>query len=501
MSEKVTFQELIESIAEETNSTKQFTHNFLKDFVDVINSGLERDGNVNIAGLGKFELRHVDEREGYNPQTEERMTIPAHNRIVFKPYKDLRELVNAPYAHLEPELIKEEFKSSRKGEAEEETASDEEDFIPTAPPTSHKAEENLESEPDTGPGEPPFDLDEPETKTSPSFSFEEEHFEDTEDDEEDIVEFSGETTGDDKKIDDDLSEFLRTEETESTSEATGEEIEKPVDETADEETSPFSPDFQASEDQKDDEDEKVIATSASPTFDSRRGSRKNNSPVTIIAAAVIIFLLVAGGAWYLGVFSGNDAEQTVPNQAVSATQTPSATENQDNQSGEQTQTTEDNRENEEQTQQTAQADQSQQTAQAGQTQQADQPQQNDRESMELTIAKGQTLWSIADEQYRNSQLWPWIYDNNESLNNPNIIHAGNTLTIPLPSGPSQYGLTASDSVAVAKGYITTYRWYKDNGSSAAKNYLWVAKRYHEDISDIAEVQIDKADLAFANNAR
>ncbi|MDZ7682001.1 MAG: HU family DNA-binding protein [Fodinibius sp.] len=92
MSEKVTFWELIEAIAEETDHSKQFTHNFIKDFVDVINGGLEQDGSVNIAGFGKFKLRRVDERDGYNPQTEEKITIPAHNKVVFKPYKDLREL-------------------------------------------------------------------------------------------------------------------------------------------------------------------------------------------------------------------------------------------------------------------------------------------------------------------------------------------------------------------------------------------------------------------------
>ena len=112
MSEKVTFGELIESIAAETDHSKQFTHDFLKDFVDVIHGGLEEDGKVNIAGFGKFKLRHVEEREGYNPQTEEKMTIPAHNKIVFKPYKDLSELVNAPYAHMEPTLLEERSNES-----------------------------------------------------------------------------------------------------------------------------------------------------------------------------------------------------------------------------------------------------------------------------------------------------------------------------------------------------------------------------------------------------
>lgn len=517
MSEKVTFQELIESIAEETDNSKQFTHDFLKDFVAVINSGLENDGNVNIAGLGKFELRHVDEREGYNPQTEERMTIPAHNRIVFKPYKDLRELVNAPYAHLEPELIKEEFQSARKEETEDTDASDQEDFIPTAPPTSHK--ENLNSEDTEEQEEAPFDLDEPESELSSSFSFEEEELDD--EDEEDIVEFSGETADDDK-IDDDLSAFFGNDSNDTTSSKTEpeeEEIEEPVNETIDgekeaEHPSQYTPEHQASEDDVE-ETEESAAPVTTPPFDSQRRSRENNSVVPIIAAAMVILILVAGGAWYLGLFSSN-SEQLSTNQAVSTAQATSAADTQtDSQVNdhEQTDATTNNQQSQHQAQQTTQSqadqtqqsaqsqgNQTQQTAQTGQNQQAVQASQNDRESLELTISEGETLWSIAYANYRDSQLWPWIYDNNEALNNPNIIHAGNTLTIPLPS-KSRYELSRSDSVAVAKGYLATYRWFKDNGSSVAKNYLWVAKTYHGDLSDITEVQIDKDDLAFANTAR
>ena len=520
MSEKVTFQELIESIAEETDNSKQFTHDFLKDFVAVINSGLQNDGNFNIAGLGKFELRHVDEREGYNPQTEEPMTIPAHNRIVFKPYKDLRELVNAPYAHLEPELIKEEFQSARKEETEDTDASDQEDFIPTAPPTSHKTEEPTDPEKDVEKqGEAPFDLDEPESELSSSFSFEEEELDDEE--EEDIVEFSGEATDDDK-IDDDLSDFLGNDSSDTTSSKTEpeqEEIEEPVNETVngDKETehpSPYAPEHQTSENDGEETEESAAAVTT-PPFDSPRRSRENNSAVPIIAAAMVILILVAGGAWYLGLFSSN-SEQLSTNQAVSTAQAPSAadtqTESQVN-DNEQTDATTNNQQSQHQAQQTTQSqadqaqqsaqsqgNQAQQTAQTGQNQQAVQASQNNRESLELTISEGETLWSIANNQYRDSQLWPWIYDNNDSIHNPNIIHAGNTLSVPLPSR-SRYELSESDSVAVAKGYISTYRWYKDKGSSVAKNYLWVAKTYHGDLSDIAEVQIDKDDLAFANTAR
>lgn len=105
MDEKITFEDLVDTIAEKSNQSKSFTKDFLADLSDQIKTGLKNKGKVNIAGFGKFELQQVEEREGYNPQTDEKITIPAHKKAVFKPYKALREPVNAPYAHFEPQLI------------------------------------------------------------------------------------------------------------------------------------------------------------------------------------------------------------------------------------------------------------------------------------------------------------------------------------------------------------------------------------------------------------
>ncbi|MDZ7681998.1 MAG: hypothetical protein U5J63_09890 [Fodinibius sp.] len=75
--------------------------------------------------------------------------------------------------------------------------------------------------------------------------------------------------------------------------------------------------------------------------------------------------------------------------------------------------------------------------------------ENDAESQQ--IAEGQTLWSLAEDNYGNPRLWPWIYGNNDALENPDEILAGSSLSVPLPSGP-QNQLNATDSVGVAKGF-------------------------------------------------
>jgi nucleoid DNA-binding protein/LysM repeat protein len=106
MSEKITLQELVDLIAEQTGETKQFTQDFIHELPDVIQQGLREDGQVNLKGLGIFRLKWVKARTGRNPQTGEEIRIPGRNRIVFKPDKELREYVNRKYAHLKPKILK-----------------------------------------------------------------------------------------------------------------------------------------------------------------------------------------------------------------------------------------------------------------------------------------------------------------------------------------------------------------------------------------------------------
>jgi len=482
MSKKITFGEFIESIAEETDRSKQFTHDFLKDFVSVINGGLEQDGKVNIAGFGKFKLSRVDERQGYNPQTEEKVTIPAHNKVIFKPYKDLREVVNAPYAHLEPELIEEEEDTEEDETVPTEEKSGQDDFIPTAPPTSNQA---IDDEEDSGSD------DETEEKNG----------------NDDIVEFSGDKkSGSDEEVDNELNEFLGTVDAAQTDSESADE--KGDQELSEEETdlekdstqesplskkraSRFSPDYEESSsvDSENEAPAPAIGTTQ------QEGKRVNSMPVFI--AAVFILLILAGTAWYFSLYSGNNSNQT-----QMAAGEPTAVAQQEQQSTSQDQQ---NVSQQEQDQQDT-PPQSQQTNQA-QKQALNHSQQSNtrttkdtKDQVNQTIKKGQTLWSLAEDNYGNPRLWPWIYGKNEALNNPDKILAGNSLSVPLPSGP-QNSLNAADSVGVAKGFIATYQWYKSKSSSKAKNHLWGAKLYHDDIRNLADVKIDKSDLAYANQAR
>lgn len=105
MSNKITFSDLVERIAEEAGASKRVIHGLFKEMVTVSNEGLLRDGHVYITGLGTFKLKWRDSRQGINPQTGEPIEIPAQNRVYFKPEAALRRFINREYGYQKPEII------------------------------------------------------------------------------------------------------------------------------------------------------------------------------------------------------------------------------------------------------------------------------------------------------------------------------------------------------------------------------------------------------------
>lgn len=108
MSDKTTFKELVNTISDKTGSSRRSTVDFIHNFAELIESSLREDGSATLAGFGKIELRRMKARKGVNPETGADIHVPAQNKVVFKPFKSLREQVNAPYEHLEARLLKEE---------------------------------------------------------------------------------------------------------------------------------------------------------------------------------------------------------------------------------------------------------------------------------------------------------------------------------------------------------------------------------------------------------
>jgi DNA-binding protein HU-beta len=108
MSDKITFKELVEKISAKTEQSEQSTNDFIHELAEIIEASLGAGEKISIAGFGKFELRWMNERKGRNPQTGDEITIPGQNKVVFKPYKALRQGVNKPFENLESQIIGDE---------------------------------------------------------------------------------------------------------------------------------------------------------------------------------------------------------------------------------------------------------------------------------------------------------------------------------------------------------------------------------------------------------
>ncbi|MDR9415566.1 MAG: HU family DNA-binding protein [Gracilimonas sp.] len=124
MSEKVTYSEIIEALSQKTGFSKNKSEAFSKALIAQIKEELEETGKASITNFGSFKVKEIAERQGQNPQTGEPIIIPAHKRVTFSPYKALREVVNAKYAHLESELIEESDQSVKAESVAEQRKAD-----------------------------------------------------------------------------------------------------------------------------------------------------------------------------------------------------------------------------------------------------------------------------------------------------------------------------------------------------------------------------------------
>ena len=69
--------QLIEKIADEANASKSEAQKFFEAFTEVVQSELKEGNQIQITGFGKFYVQERDARQGINPQTKQRINIPA----------------------------------------------------------------------------------------------------------------------------------------------------------------------------------------------------------------------------------------------------------------------------------------------------------------------------------------------------------------------------------------------------------------------------------------
>lgn len=487
MSEKITFKQLVELIAKQAEQSESSANSFIHELVQIIEGGLKQSGSVSISGFGKFELRWMKERPGVNPQTGDEITIPGQNKVVFKPYKALRETVNKPFAGLEPEILSETSDSDEETEKTEDK-----DDINNGDPFGLEgvfgSEDPFKEEEDPFDDDDSFDSDDPlfeeddpfrdRDEENAPFELDDDLFDEEQDD---PFEF-GDTdephpyeAEKGKGVDDLIFEhenphFGQRESQEAIDVA--EEVAVAKEETA------------VVEIEK--EEEKPVPQEEQPKVtpllkdESKMAEevQKSGSFKWSYAAAVIIVIIALIILFLMMQRSSESSEETAPadtqtEQMIEPSTSDEAT------SGES-------------------AEEPQQTVDEESPPQTSGPPPGQLETESYTVESGQSLWDIAESQLGNPYLWPVIYHlNQDLLGNPNQLAANANIEIPAFSNPDN--LSEFEREQVALGYFSLYQWNRDNNPDEARYFLWAVGVFSQDLLDQPPSEVDQQDLAFARN--
>lgn len=84
---------LVHAIVEKTEFSKKDVETVLETIVDEITAELSKGNKVTLTGFGTFKVSDRAAREGINPQTKAKITIPAMTVPKFTAGKTLKEAV------------------------------------------------------------------------------------------------------------------------------------------------------------------------------------------------------------------------------------------------------------------------------------------------------------------------------------------------------------------------------------------------------------------------
>lgn len=91
-------KELIEALADKTESTKADAERAVAGLIDIISATLKKGDSLTLVGFGTFEVRKRAARTGRNPKTGEAIKIKAAKVPAFKAGATLKATVNGTKA-------------------------------------------------------------------------------------------------------------------------------------------------------------------------------------------------------------------------------------------------------------------------------------------------------------------------------------------------------------------------------------------------------------------
>jgi len=94
MKKNITKDDIADSINRDFGLSKKDCINIVKDIIDEMILGLQKNGIVKIHNFGTFKLKRKKSRIGRNPKTKKEFTISERNVISFKPSKIVLNSLN-----------------------------------------------------------------------------------------------------------------------------------------------------------------------------------------------------------------------------------------------------------------------------------------------------------------------------------------------------------------------------------------------------------------------
>ena len=94
MKNNITKDDIAESINRDFGLSKKDCLNIVKDIIDQIILGLQKNHIVKIHNFGTFKLKRKKSRIGRNPKTKKEFIINERNVISFKPSKIVLNYLN-----------------------------------------------------------------------------------------------------------------------------------------------------------------------------------------------------------------------------------------------------------------------------------------------------------------------------------------------------------------------------------------------------------------------
>jgi DNA-binding protein HU-beta len=93
MNEVFNKKSLADAVAEELGVSKKAALETVDLVLDTIIAHVKAGNKVDLAGFGKFEIKHRDARIGINPKTKEKISVSASKSPSFKAAKGFKDAV------------------------------------------------------------------------------------------------------------------------------------------------------------------------------------------------------------------------------------------------------------------------------------------------------------------------------------------------------------------------------------------------------------------------